>query len=77
MAEPKLIHLPGERQQDIQYVLNEALKDSKDFEGVFIAALVDVGAGEQAVRIYYSGLNRLERCGILNEAADLVRNPEE
>ena len=72
----KLVSLPEERQLDIQHVLSEVTKESKNFAGVFVAALVDLGEGERSVRIYYGGLNRLERSGILQEAADIVRNPE-
>ena len=75
-AVSKLTKLKDLHREGVKKVLAEALEDADEFNGVFVAALVD-GGDYNAVRIYYAGLNRLERGGILEEAADLVRNPEE
>lgn len=60
---------------DVKTVLEEALAECAEFDGVFIVARVST-KGFYAVRIYHAGLNRLERGGILEEAAAIVRTPE-
>ena len=73
----KLITLDGTKQQGVFDVLSEVLADAGEFDGVMVVALINHGRDYQAVRIYHSGLNRLERGGILEEAGELVRNPSD
>lgn len=73
----KLIPIQSEKKKDIQHILDTAQAESGEFRGIFIAALTEDELGNQTVRLYYSGLNRLERGGILAEAADIIRNPQE
>ncbi len=75
MGSGDLVKLEGDRQKDITNELQEALKDCHDFAGVFIAAYIDGGNGMRATRVYYSGLNHLERIGLLEEAKGLSQHP--
>ena len=71
-----LVVLEDEKRGGIRGELERALEESGEMSGVMIVALVDSDCGEyQAVRIYWAGLDRLRRGGILAEAAELVRNP--
>ena len=72
-----VVGLEDEKRGGIRGELERALEESSSFAGVMIVALVERDRGEtQAVRIYWAGLDRLRRGGILAEAADLVRNPD-
>lgn len=73
-----IVVLEDEKRGGIRGELERALGDSGEFAGVMVVALVESGGGEyQAVRLYWAGLDRLRRGGILAEAAELVRNPED
>lgn len=70
--------LKDEKRGGIRGELERALGESDSFIGVMIVALVEYDRGEtNAVRLYWAGLDRLRRGGILQEAAELVRNPED
>ncbi len=67
-VEGKLVTLDGDREKNIELTISDALADFKDFRGVMIIGLVRLPDGFESHRTYISGLNRLERKGLLVEA---------
>lgn len=71
----KLVLIP-DKSHDAKTKLEEALEDSHEFKAVIIIALLpdELGKDYETIHTYITGLNRLEAGGLLEEAADLVRN---
>ena len=73
-----IVVLEDEKRGGIRGELERALEESDQFAGVMVVALYEYDHGAtQAVRLYWAGLDRLRRGGLLQEAAELVRNPPE
>lgn len=73
MAEKaKVIPIESIHQGHIKDIMEQALEEHAEFRGVLVIALINDNYGCQHIRAYYSGLSRLERKGLLDEARDVV-----
>lgn len=72
-----LIPIDGNLSKSINDTIQDVIMEQDEFKAILVVTLVKKDDGFQAVRIYYSGLNYLERVGILEDAKDLIQHPVE